>query len=254
MTARAVKQLDMFAIPDPVMTPEIDPLAERIVAAGLASNDYLLWLNQSLNIEAGDLPSRLFHWPVEFVRSDRAEGESRILLRHPNFASFPFVGEIESKVGVRPAWEALDEFGRDRGKNWRYFHAVDLLTDEHWRDLIVTRNFACDWSIMLGLCYHAQYGGLNNDNTRAVLHEIGSSEPADKSAAFLNSDRVTITNCQQGKFVGLDSRDHASIWGVVHGLESKKFKRDRNGYLRFSPDFLAEKETIGRAALREGEQ
>lgn len=236
-------QLDMFAAPIIVDDRETDPLAEKLIATGLVHNKYLLDLNASLSVARDDLPSRLFQFPVEFVDRDRLDGESRLLLRHPDLASFPFVDEIEAKVGVRPIWEPLDEYGRDRGSDWRYFHAVDLLTDEHWRDLIATSNFTDNKSIALALCFHADYGKLSNANMRAVLAEVGSNEPEDRSAAYLNSTHVRVTNCQQGQFVGFQTRDHRAVWAAIHGLESKQFKRDRNGHLRFSPAFLAEKDS-----------
>lgn len=238
-------EFDLFvaSTAPPVVVDESDPLATRIISSGLAHNEYLLSLNGSFDTSCGDLPSRLFQWPIEYI--DREEGrENRILLRHPDFASYPFVDEIEEKTGVRPVWEPLDKFGRDRGANWRYFHAVDLLTDEHWRDLIETRNFTDDKAVIQGLCYRADYGGLSNENARAVLAAIGSKEPKDKSAAFLKSDKVRICHCEQGKFVSMETRDAKSIWATIHGLDAKLFKRDkRSGYLRFSTEFLVEKET-----------
>lgn len=242
---RAQLELDLFATPvapPPVVVDGPDPLAARIVSSGLVVNEYLLSLNSSFDISCGDLPSRALQWPVQYIEPE-AGHEGRILLTHPDFASYPFVDEIEEKTGFRPVWEPKDEFGRDRGANWRYFHAVDLLTDAHWRDLIETRNFTDDKSIMLGLCYHADYGGLNNENARAVLAAIRSKEPRDKSAAYLRSSKVRIAHCQQGKFVSMESRDAKSVWATIHGLETKLFKREsRSGHLRFSPAFLAEKE------------
>lgn len=242
----ASTQLDMFAAP-PTVAIEIkpDPLVEKLIASGLVHNEYLLNLNASLSVARDDLPSRLFQFPVEFVArdDDDDESESRLLLRHPDLASLPFVDEIEAKTGYRPVWEPLDEFGRDRGSNWRYFHAVDLLTDEHWRDLIETRNFTDNKAIALALCFHADYGRLSNANMRSVLAEVGSKEPNDRSTAYLNSTHVRIMNCQQGKFVGFQTRDHRAVWAAIHGLEDGLFKRDRSGHLRFAPAFLSQKES-----------
>lgn len=239
-------QLDMFAAPAPVIAieREPDPLVERLIASGLAHNEYLLGLNDYISTARDDLPSRLFQFPVEFVDRDRRDdGVSVLLLRHPDLAQFPFVDEIEAKTGIRPAWEPLDEYGRDRGSDWRYFHAVDLLTDKHWRDLIATRNFTDNKAIALGLCFHVSYGGLGVANMRTILAEVGSEEPGDRSAAYLNSIHVQVEKCQQGKFVGLQTRDHRAVWAAIHGLEDGQFKRDRSGHLRFSPAFLAMKES-----------
>ena len=238
-------QLDMFAEPaPPPVIIDTDPLVARIVGADLASNEYILAINRAIRVSASDLPSRLFQWPVEFVERDRREdGQSALLLRHPDLAGMAFVDEVERRCGVRPHWEATDEFGRDRGERWRYFHALDLLTDEHWRDLIATRNFTDRDGIVIGLKYHVDYGGLSTDNMRAVLAEIDEPEPADRSAAYLASDQVRVVNAQQGQFVGFAHApgNAASVWAAVHGIETKMFRRDKQGALRFAPAVLAER-------------
>lgn len=241
-----MEQLSLFDEPvaPPVVALEPDHLVEGMVAADLAPNEYILTINRAIQVSACDLPSRLFQWPVEFVdRSRREDGQSVLLLNHPDLVGMGFVDEIERRCGFRPQWEPTDEFGRDRGERHRYYHALDLLTDEHWRDLIATRNFTDRAGIVAGLKYHADYGGLSNDNARAVLAEIGEAEPDDRSAAYLASDQVRITNAQQGQFVGFAHApgDVASVWATIHGLEAKQFRRDQSGYLRFAPAFLAEK-------------
>lgn len=226
-------QPDLFASPPPVVLPP-DPLAQRIVDRGLVANDYLLRLNQSITKPVQDLPSRLFQFPVEFIdRERRKDGKSALLLRHPDLAAFPFVDEIERESGERPVWEPEDEFGRDRGASWRYYHALDLLTDEHWKDLIATENFTDQEAIVIGLAFRRDYGGLSNANTRTMLAHIGSEEPSDKSAGYLAAN-VSSVQMLQGEYVKFGTRDESSIWAGVHGLENKTFKRDRNGHLRFS--------------------
>lgn len=70
----------------------------------------------------------------------------------------------------------------------------------------------------------------------------GCEEPEDRSAAFLRSNAVRVTEAMQGKFVGMWSKDEQSVWAAIHGLEDGLFIRDRGGSLRFSKAFLAEKE------------
>lgn len=243
-----MKQLDLFApppAPPPVyIEPEPDPLVQALIETGYASNAYPLDINRSISIECGDLPSRLFQFPIEFVdRSRQEDGESKLWLQHPDLARMEFVVRIERDTECRPVWSPVDEFGRERRRG-AFWHAIDLLTDEHFRGMLDTRNFT-DWSMVInGLRYHMDYGGLSTANARVVLAEYECAEPGDRSEAFLHSDAVRVTNCQQGKFVGMRTEDEQSVWAAIHGIEDKKFKRDRNGHLRFSPAFLEEKEKI----------
>jgi hypothetical protein len=234
-------QLDMFAEP-PRPAPPPDPVAEKIVGVGYAPNEYILGLNRAINVIYGELPSRLFQFPVEFVSRDRQpDGQSKLWLRHPDFEGLPFLDIIERDVGVRPVWSPVDEYGRDRTEGM-FWHAIDLLDDAHFRDMLATRNFTDKRWVINGLRFHLDCGSLSVKNARAVLAEYGCTEPDDRSEAFLNSPEVRVCNCQQGKIVGMWTRDERSVWAAIHGLESKRFKRDRAGYLRFSPGFLAEKE------------
>lgn len=234
-------QLDLFA-PPPIIPPIItaDVVAERLIESGLVPSEYWLTINRCMQIPCHDLPSRLFQWPVEFVdRKRREDGASTILLNHPDLAEFPFVDEVEEKTGVRPHWEAYDEYGRERN-NHRYFHAMDLLTDEHWRGLIETLNFTDNAGIISGLKFRMDYGGLSIANARTVLAVIESVEPIDRSALFLRSDAVKVNSTQQGKFVGMWTKEQ-SVWASIHGLEDGLFKR-KGGFLTFSKQFLAEME------------
>lgn len=239
-------QLDMFAPPAaaapvaPALEP--DPVADAILGHGYARNRFLLDLNRVIDVTYGELPSRLFQHPIEFVDRDRQrDGKSKLWLRHPDFEGLPILDVIEREVGTRPVWSPVDEFGRERNHG-QFWHAIDLLTDEHFRAMLDTRNFTDKSSVIIGLRYHMDYGGLSIANARTVLAEYGCAEPDDRSERFLSSDAVRVTNAQQGKFVGMWTRDEQSVWAAIHGLESKRFKRDKNGHLRFSPAFLAEKE------------
>lgn len=235
-------QLNLFTLP-------ADPLAEALISKGYAPNHYLLRLNRSIEATYGDLPSRLFQNPIEFVGRDRQnDGKSKLWLRHPDFEGLPILDQIERETGARPYWSPVDEFGRPRtiGMLW---HAIDLLTDEHFEGMLATRNFTDKSSVVNGLRYHMEFGGLSVANARTVLAEYGCAEPDDRSAGFLHSDAVKVANCQSGKFVAMWTKDEQSVWAAIHGLEDGLFKRDRNGHLRFSAAFLAEKE-----ADREGKE
>lgn len=239
-----MNQLDLFAAPakPPQQVQARDSLVDALIERGYAPNEYVLNLNRWIDVTFGDLPSRLFKHPIEYVGSDRQkDGRGRLWLRHPDFADTPFIDEIERAVGVRPYWTPVDEFGRDRNIG-RFWHAIDLLVDEQFRAMLDTRNFTDKQSVINGLRYHMDYGGLSIANARTVLAEYDCVEPDDRSEAFLRSDAVKVTNAQQGKFVGMWTKDEQSVWAAIHGLEHGFFKRDRTGFLRFSLAFLAEKE------------
>jgi hypothetical protein len=240
-------QLDLFATPKTAsapVEPQPDALVEALVDKGYAPNHFLLGLGCSISEVSSDLPSRLFGFPIEFVERDRhTGGESKLWLRHPDLTAMLDLDAIESDLGVRPVWQPFDQFGRERNIGM-FWHAIDLLTDEHFRGMLDTRNFTDKPSVINGLRFHMEYGGLSTVNARIVLAEYDCPEPDERSAAFLRSDAVRIANAQQGKFVGLWSKDEQSVWAAIHGIEDGYFKRDRSGALRFSAAFLAEKEMV----------
>ena len=245
-----MQQLSMFDLmippPPPVIALErpVDEAKARILSSGLAHNEYMMSLGSALRVKLiNDWPSRMFKFPTEYVDgADREDGQTTILLNHPEFAEYAFVDECEQRCGIRPVWEPFDKFGRDRGARHRYFHAIDMMTDEHWQILLDTINFT-DRSAMIGaLRYHADYGGISIKNMRSILDFMGMEEPADRSEAFLHSSECRVTECSGGKFVGIWAKDERGAWAAIHGLEAKLFRRDQSGHLRFSKDFLAQKE------------
>lgn len=149
-------QLDLFpppAPPIPVAAPverAPDPLAEKLVATGLVPGDWYLHLNSCLrDNEWSGAPSRMFLFPVEYVKADRrGDGQSALLLYHPALADMPYAMRVYELTGIKPHWEPLDEYGRDRGLNRRWHHAVDLCTKAHWRDLLASRHLTDDALIL----------------------------------------------------------------------------------------------------------
>lgn len=110
-----LSMFDLMAPPPPASSPRpVDHVKERILASGLVQNEYLLTLGSSPRVKPiSDLPSRMFQFPTEYVDGvNRDDGQTAILLNHPDLATFPFVDEVESAVGIRPIWEPLDRFGR----------------------------------------------------------------------------------------------------------------------------------------------
>jgi hypothetical protein len=229
--------------------PAPDPLAELLIATGLVPNHFVLELNRGLtNPHPEALPSRLFRFPIAFVARKTLDGKSRLLLNHPALAGHPFVQEVAAKTGEMPVWEPLDEFGRDRGALPRWWHAVDLMTEAHWRDLLATRHFTDDEAIAgaIGISLDRP-AGISVAIAREVLAALGADEPADRSHGLLMSDAIQPAHIierhpRTGKLipehwpVNVMDRSASGAWLMVHGIEDGWFERRRDGYLQLSPE------------------
>lgn len=206
---------------------EDDPVRAAVLAAGLAPNAFILDLNRGPSIgPAIDLPSRLFRSPIEFMDRKRGGNESRLLLRHPLLRDVPeiaaFILDVETKTGLTVAWEAVDEFGRDFGKTWRWYHAVDLCGDKHWKDLLDTRQFTDSAFIFNAVSLNLQSKGrLSVKNARAIMAALESVEPEGRSAADLAGKGLWPYRDGSKKYIAPNIRDRneASAWLVIHGIE-----------------------------------
>lgn len=229
-----------------------DALVDATLAAGLEANAWVLSNNRTLG-DYGigkphgapwDLPSRLFAFPIEFVERDRIEAdESLLLLNHPEVGEHPYVLEVEHKLGIKIAWEPLDEFGRDRGDHL-WFHAVDLCTDEHFRGLIETLQFTDRANVMRAVIHALGYGTLSPANARELLSAIESAEPVGRSAKLLAGkgiETVEITANNSGKALKPPYKSRPSFpitrnkrdvekeaWMLIHGIEDAWFSHDRS--------------------------
>jgi hypothetical protein len=228
--------------------PAPDPLAELLIATGLVPNHFVLELNRGLtNPHPEALPSRLFRFPIAFVARKTLDGKSRLLLNHPALAGHPFVQEVAAKTGEMPVWEPLDEFGRDRGALPRWWHAVDLMTEAHWRDLLATRHFTDDEAIAgaIGISLDRP-AGISVAIAREVLAALGADEPADRSHGLLMSDAIQpahiIERHPRTKEIAREhwplnvmDRSVAGARLIIHGIEDGWAEYARNGYLQLSP-------------------
>ncbi|AWI57165.1 MT-A70 family methyltransferase [Sinorhizobium fredii] len=232
----------------PVSDPG-DPLAESLIAAGLAPSAYILHLNRGLTNPAPlDLPSRLFRFPVEFMDAKRGGGESRLLLRHPLvWQVLPvadFLAEIEQKTGVKPKWEPLDEFGRDFGEQWRWYHAVDLCNDQHWQGLLKTARFTDRDKIFTAVQFGLESKSLSLKNARAVMAELESAEPEKSASVELMLGKALMPyRHDKGKLISpnISERNEKGAWLVIHGIEDGFFNYV-GSYLSVTSDGMARRE------------
>ncbi|MDP9875608.1 MT-A70 family methyltransferase [Agrobacterium tumefaciens] len=232
-----------------------DPLQEKIVSAGLEAK-FLLELNRGLTTPGTlDLPSRLFRFPIEFMSRQRRNGaESKLLLRHPLLREVPqvaaFIAEVEAKTGCAVEWEPLAEFGRDLGAGWRWYHATDLCNDKHWRDLLSTQMFTDPDCIFraVGLALNSR-GALSTRNARALMVELGSVEPADRSAGALSGKALFPYRDGKKKFISpnISLRDEAGAWLAIHGIEDK-WLAYVGSYLSVTEEGMARREAAAKSS------
>ncbi len=229
--------------------PAPDPLAERLITAGLVPNQFILELNRGLtNPHPEALPSRLFRFPIDFEARETPEDKSRLLLKHPALADHPFVHEVAAKTGETPIWEPLDEFECDRGAQGRWWHAVDLMSEAHWRDLLATRHFTDDDAIAAAIVFALECGArISAATARQVLAAVGAAEPADRSQGLLMSDAIQPAyiverHPRTGKLIrehwpfNVKDRGASGAWLMVHGIEDGWFEYRRDGHLQLSPE------------------
>lgn len=257
-TAQLAFDLEPDIEPSPPSAP--DRLAEALIAAGYIT-PYLLTIDRCIGgweVEAV-APSRLYKFPLEFASRERYGGEqSRLLLNHPDIGDLPFVQQVARDIGIAAVWDPEDEFGRDRGEQSRWYHAVDLMCEVHWRHLIETRHLTDDdcitRAISLALESPSGWEGRSRNagrisvaTAREVLGILGCEEPADRSVALLLGDGIhpshIVDTCPKTEKIKSErwptnvwQHGPAGAWMVVHAIEDGWFKRGRDGFMQLSPE------------------
>jgi hypothetical protein len=276
------QQLEFFAlealVPPPPPAPEPkgpDSFTQRLLDTGLwTGSTWLLENNRTLDDWRLDrsswgkwnLPSRAFRFPIEYFAPGRLESDACLSLNHPDLSEHPWVKVVEDKLGERIPFLAEDEFGRDRGAKWRYFHALDLATDDLFLSLIDECNFTEDAEAAAGASYGVRYGALSPNHARVLLTFFGHEEPEDRSAAALEGrivnpspmwvdDNGSPTKAPRfgmndgGWWKGSSAFTTADrAWAWVHGLEDGWFKFPRQrarkdghggvGFITLTPEGL----------------
>lgn len=248
-------QLDLFeaAPPPPPAPPPADAMIELLIEKGLAHSSGLLNINRTLGDygTAPEIPSRLFQFPIEFVERGRLGSEFSVLyLNHELIGGHPYVQRVQELIGQTIPWCPVDEFGRDRGAKWRYFHALDLATNDRFSILMDSLEYTDADAMAGGMSYALQYGHLSPGRARTAMVTMGLEEPADRSAASLDAGVINpspIYMDNNGKPTkkprfGMNAGgrrdqfpDHAMTWAFLHGLEDGWFTHDRSGFLTLTP-------------------
>lgn len=232
-----------------------DPLGELIVAKGFEHNRHLLDLNRSLSVPRDfalpppwNLPSRLFQFPIE-VRQPDGDLPRKIGLRHPLLAEHPFVKHVEAELQVEiDPNGAPNRYGYSSGPTARWWHAVDLITAGHWRDLLETQQYTEPANVMRAVAYGCRYshhedrtgaGYIDTVAARAIMRAIGGIEPDDRSAILRGFSQPSATRPDSGSEHWAINEGHNMsaervAWGMIFGLEDAWFTHDRSGHLQWS--------------------
>lgn len=235
-------------------TIERDELGEQLIEAGLAPNGFILDLNHSLTVPhtmelpaPWNLPSRLFRFPIE-VSEARVGSPRRIGLMHPELGDHPFVRQIEALGFELDPNGAPNAYGVSKTSTALWWHAVDLMTSGHWRDLIETRRFTTDrligQAVAHGLRYsdHREEGGrsghISTSEAREIMRLIGWDEPQSRSEALFSFDRPSPCKQDSGKVHWAINTGRIAplteAWGMIHGIEDGWFAHDRAGFLHWT--------------------
>ena len=187
-------------------------LCEAIGALGVVVNAYHLSANSGVLQDASvPFSPRSYAFPV---RVELVDGDVRLWLRTPATGTLPFVKRIEAAVGVRAVWDE-HRLGVADG---RWFHAIDLVSDGRWRDLLNSREHTEDRMIVRAVVIGLKWGKLKPTEAREILGALGIEEPADRSAAFLFGP-TGLRPCPSVQAPNLYATKPVHGWGMVHAFE-----------------------------------
>lgn len=230
-------------------TPRKDELGERLIAAGLEHNEFLLDLNRSLSVPHDwklpapwNLPSRLFRFPIEV--SENLEGGRRIGLIHPALVDHPYVQHVSQVLGMEiPAEGAPNRHGYSKQALGLWWHAVDLIPSGHWREALETRHFTTDEDILRAVTFGLSCGRENGRNlttseARQIFLALGQECPSDpreilcgfmRPSPVIADDKVERWPVNTGR-----AEAGETAWAMVVGIETGWFAKDRSGHLEWT--------------------
>lgn len=212
----------------------------ELIERGLAVSSFVLDLNHSLTVPPDmelsapwNLPSRLFRFPIE-IGEVAKDGSRSVGLMHPLLGDHPFVLRAEAELGARLSREGgPNTNGVTAQGSGRWWHAVDLVSTRHWRELIETRRFTTDDAIAGAVVYGLDYsprdgertGHITTEEARELMRALGVVEPADRAVALLALAAPKPTQPEKGaqrwpinSGGGMSAAEKA--WGRILGIEA----------------------------------
>jgi hypothetical protein len=243
--AQSGKKAKAHIAAGPALTASRDELGERLIAAGLEHNEFLLDLNRALSVPHDwvlpapwNLPSRLFRFPIEV--GEFSEGERRIGLMHPALVDHPYVQHVSQVLGMDiPPCGAPNMHGYSKQAVGLWWHAVDLIPSGHWREALETRRFTTDKDMLRAVTFGLSCNrSLTTSEARQIFQELGVACPSaprnilcefDRPSPVRGDDKVERWPVNTGM---ADAGDTA--WAMVIGIETGWFTMDRSGHLAWT--------------------
>ena len=155
--------------------------------------------------------------------------------------------EVERRLGVRlDPNGAPNRYGYTNRDTAQWWHAVDLVSSGHWRELIETADFTTPEHIAGAVCYGLDYspadratGHLSLAEARALLTAVDAPEPEDCAAILRRFDPPSPcwADGQRERWPingGWQLDAAARAWARVYGITEGWLKYDRSGFLQWA--------------------
>ena len=172
------------------------------------------------------LPSRAYTHGISIAdhydgpdrrRSQRSVVWQESLLKHPYVAVLQNLG-FEVRVDVF------------RATNSSRHHAVDLMTDTHWEDLLATKRHTFPEYIANAVSYALQYRRLSVAHARAVMSEMKWPEPEGRSVEALQGYGLQPGRVDGGVAPNRMISTETGAWMMIHGFEDGWMAHGRDGH------------------------
>ena len=127
-----------------------------------------------------------------------------------------------------------------------WWHAVDLISSGHWRELLDTRQFTTPADIMGAVAYgldysphdQAPHGDITLADAREIMAATGSGDPGDRLQVLRQLSAPSPYKDEKGRErcpVNSGGCDPATAaWARIFGIEGGWLKRDAGGFLQWT--------------------
>ncbi|MPR06314.1 hypothetical protein [Microvirga tunisiensis] len=212
--------------PSPPPTPRQSDIFADILIRNRIVTEFTLELNWgALRDPDCKSKSRLLQWPLTYIGV--ARGGPLLKLASHQLAEHPFVLKVAELTGLGPV---LDEDDNHR----QYHHAVDLSTDDDWRELLETRHLTTPEHIAGGVGFGVSYGYLSTVNARHVLKAAQIPEPDGRSEQLLLGTSMSPSKSERRYIPNFSGHSFDRLWMAIHGLENGWLCHDQGGHLKLT--------------------